>query len=263
MVVRSRVLAGWLHLGAPGDPRLFPAVSGWVLPHGVDTTLFNGAANLVPVFVGTNRDEGDEWMGAPSRSFARLMTARGAPTYMYIFSRVGDDSVNRQRGAYHSAEITFVFGRARPLQPSAGTTSYDGIATAHATRGAPTEAAVIVGFMLILAGFGFQVSAVPFHMWAPDAYEGAPQPLPASLSQPSQPWACAPLPPPFVLPLPPIAHELPSRSAAARGARHPRSPAPPTRRTGQAPRPANRRPVAAKGAVAAGRASASRPCSVL
>ncbi|MEP6550550.1 MAG: carboxylesterase family protein [Gemmatimonadales bacterium] len=121
----NKVLAASLHLGAPGDPRFFPAVDGWVLPHAVDTTLFNGAANLVPVIVGTNRDEGDEWMGAPSRSFARLMTARGAPTYMYIFSRVGDDSVNRQRGAYHSAEITFVFGRARPLQASAGTTSYD------------------------------------------------------------------------------------------------------------------------------------------
>jgi para-nitrobenzyl esterase len=47
------------------------------------------------------------------------------PTYVYMFSRVGDDSVNRKRGAYHSAEITFVFGRPRPLQPSAGTTPYD------------------------------------------------------------------------------------------------------------------------------------------
>jgi para-nitrobenzyl esterase len=42
-----------------------------------------------------------------------------------MFSRVGDDSANRARGAYHSAEITFVFGRPHPLQPSAGSTSYD------------------------------------------------------------------------------------------------------------------------------------------
>jgi para-nitrobenzyl esterase len=42
-----------------------------------------------------------------------------------MFSRVGDDSANRARGAYHSAEITFVFGRAHPLQPSAGSTIYD------------------------------------------------------------------------------------------------------------------------------------------
>ena len=64
-------------------------------------------------------------MGAPTRSFARLMSARGAPTYAYIFSRVGDDSANKKRGAYHSAEITFVFGRPHPLLPNAGTTAYD------------------------------------------------------------------------------------------------------------------------------------------
>jgi para-nitrobenzyl esterase len=96
-----------------------------VLPHAVDSALATGAGNLVPVIAGTNRDEGDEWMGAPTRSFARLMSARGVPTYVYMFSRVGDDSVNRKRGAYHSAEITFVFGRPRPLQTSAGSTAYD------------------------------------------------------------------------------------------------------------------------------------------
>ena len=64
-------------------------------------------------------------MGAPSRAFARLTSAKGVPTYLYIFSRVGDDSANRTRGAYHSAEITFVFGRPKPLLGSAGTTAYD------------------------------------------------------------------------------------------------------------------------------------------
>jgi len=106
-------------------PTFYPVVDGWVLAHSVDSALANGAANLVPVIAGTNRDEGDEWMGAPTRSFARLMSARGVPTYVYMFSRVGEDSVNRKRGAYHSAEITFVFGRPHPLQPSAGSTAYD------------------------------------------------------------------------------------------------------------------------------------------
>jgi para-nitrobenzyl esterase len=119
------LLAASLHIGRPGEPRFFPSVDGWVLPHAVDTALLEGKANLVPVIVGTNRDEGDEWMGAPSRAFARLVSAHGVPTYMYIFSRVGDDSVNRKRGAYHSAEITFVFGRSQPIQASAGTTAYD------------------------------------------------------------------------------------------------------------------------------------------
>ena len=119
------VLAASLHLGPPGEPRFWPVVDGWVLPHAVDSTLLRSAANIVPVIVGSNRDEGDEWMGAPTRTFARLISARGAPTYVYMFSRVGDDSANRARGAYHSAEITFVFGRPHPLQTSAGSTPYD------------------------------------------------------------------------------------------------------------------------------------------
>ncbi|MFL5483738.1 MAG: carboxylesterase/lipase family protein [Gemmatimonadaceae bacterium] len=119
------VLNASLHLGPAYSPRFFPVVDGTVLPHAVDTALMNGTANLVPVIVGTNRDEGDEWMAAPSRAFARLVTSHNVPAYLYIFSRVGADSVNQKRGAYHSAEITFVFGRPTPLQPSAGTTSYD------------------------------------------------------------------------------------------------------------------------------------------
>src|SRR5438445_493395 len=35
---------------------------------------------------------------------------------------------------------------------------------------------------LVLVGFAFKVSAVPFHQWAPDAYEGAPTPVTAFLS---------------------------------------------------------------------------------
>lgn len=108
-----------------GAPRFWPIVDGWVLPHPVDSALARGTANRVPVIVGSNRDEGDEWMGAPTRSFARLVSRGGVPTYVYMFSRVGEDSINQKRGAYHSAEITFVFGRPHPILESAGTTPYD------------------------------------------------------------------------------------------------------------------------------------------
>jgi para-nitrobenzyl esterase len=121
----DKVLAASLHVGPQGEPAFWPVVDGWVLPHSVDSAVLNGVANLVPVIAGTNRDEGDEWMGAPTRTFARLVSARGVPTYVYMFSRVGDDSANRARGAYHSAEITFVFGRSHPLQSSAGSAAYD------------------------------------------------------------------------------------------------------------------------------------------
>jgi NADH-quinone oxidoreductase subunit N len=41
---------------------------------------------------------------------------------------------------------------------------------------------VTVGIFLVLVGFAFKVSAVPFHQWAPDTYEGAPTPVTAFLS---------------------------------------------------------------------------------
>jgi NADH-quinone oxidoreductase subunit N len=40
----------------------------------------------------------------------------------------------------------------------------------------------IVGFLLVLIALGFKISAVPFHMWAPDAYEGAPTPVTAFMA---------------------------------------------------------------------------------
>ena len=40
--------------------------------------------------------------------------------------------------------------------------------------GRPLDPLLIVAMLMIVVGFGFQVAAVPFHLWAPDAYEGAP-----------------------------------------------------------------------------------------
>jgi NADH-quinone oxidoreductase subunit N len=41
---------------------------------------------------------------------------------------------------------------------------------------------LIVGIILMIAGFGFKIASVPFHMWLPDVYEGAPTPITAYLS---------------------------------------------------------------------------------
>jgi NADH-quinone oxidoreductase subunit N len=41
---------------------------------------------------------------------------------------------------------------------------------------------VLVAVLLVLVGFGFKVSAVPFHFWSPDVYEGAPTPITAFIS---------------------------------------------------------------------------------
>jgi len=42
--------------------------------------------------------------------------------------------------------------------------------------------ALLSGVVLIVAGFGFKLASVPFHMWVPDVYEGAPTPITAYLS---------------------------------------------------------------------------------
>ena len=63
---------------------------------------------------------------------------------------------------------------------AAGTTELAGIAEAlGAADGGPLG---LVGGLFLLAGLGFKISAVPFHFWAPDAYEGAPLPVAAFLS---------------------------------------------------------------------------------
>lgn len=67
-----------------------------------------------------------------------------------------------------------------------GTTSLYGIVNLYST-GAPLPVAMLVGcLLLILVGFGFKISAVPFHFWAPDVYEGAPTPVAGFLSTASK-----------------------------------------------------------------------------
>ena len=58
-----------------------------------------------------------------------------------------------------------------------GTTTFAGIAGSLQAHGAGLG--IVFGLVFILAGLAFKVSAVPFHMWTPDVYEGAPTPVTA------------------------------------------------------------------------------------
>ncbi|MEE8353577.1 MAG: NADH-quinone oxidoreductase subunit N [Dehalococcoidales bacterium] len=85
-------------------------------------------------------------------------------------------------GAIASAVLLYgmalVFG-------STGTTQFAEIAVAIQGLGASGVAdnpALVLGIVLIIAGFGFKIAAVPFQMWVPDVYEGAPTPVVAFLS---------------------------------------------------------------------------------
>jgi NADH-quinone oxidoreductase subunit N len=57
-----------------------------------------------------------------------------------------------------------------------GTTGFDGVATAFAGQ---INMGLLLGLVFVLAGLAFKISAVPFHMWTPDVYEGAPTPVTA------------------------------------------------------------------------------------
>lgn len=66
-----------------------------------------------------------------------------------------------------------------------GTTKLTGIAqsvAAFSAGGLVQSPALLVGIVLLAAGFGFKIACFPFHMWVPDVYEGAPTPITAYLS---------------------------------------------------------------------------------
>jgi NADH-quinone oxidoreductase subunit N len=58
-----------------------------------------------------------------------------------------------------------------------GSTSFAAIATAAKAVGAAQDIGLIIGLVFLLVGIAFKISAVPFHMWTPDVYEGAPTPV--------------------------------------------------------------------------------------
>jgi NADH-quinone oxidoreductase subunit N len=85
-------------------------------------------------------------------------------------------------GAVASAVLLFgmalVFGFTGQTQLGAIARSIQTMSLA----GVLSSPGLIAGIILMVAGFGFKIAAVPFHMWVPDVYEGAPTPITAYLS---------------------------------------------------------------------------------
>lgn len=63
----------------------------------------------------------------------------------------------------------------------AGTTRLYGMLDLMKLNGAP-QVGIVLAALMVLAGFAFKISAVPFHFWAPDVYEGSPTPVAGFLS---------------------------------------------------------------------------------
>lgn len=111
------------------------------------------------------------------------------PSYVLAGFRHGD------RRSSEAALKYVVFGAAASglmlygfslLYGLAGTLDLPGIGATVVARGLQggldTQLLVVVAVLLALAGFAYKIAAVPFHMWCPDVYEGAPTPFVAFLS---------------------------------------------------------------------------------
>jgi NADH-quinone oxidoreductase subunit N len=70
--------------------------------------------------------------------------------------------------------IAYIFG-------TTGTTNFDKLSFQLSTVGTPS-AAFTFGMLLVLTGIGFKIASVPFQIWAPDVYQGAPTPVTAFLA---------------------------------------------------------------------------------
>jgi NADH-quinone oxidoreductase subunit N len=75
----------------------------------------------------------------------------------------------------------FLYGLAL-LYGATGTTVLDRVGARLADTGLAGDPLAIAALALIVAGLGFKASAVPFHMWTPDVYEGAPTPITAFMA---------------------------------------------------------------------------------
>jgi NADH-quinone oxidoreductase subunit N len=104
---------------------------------------------------------------------------------LYVVAAINRDSVRSTEaglkyfvlGALSSGMLLYGISL---LYGFTGTVTFEGIARA-AAEGGPSYASLglVFGLVFLFAGFCFKVSAVPFHMWTPDVYEGAPTPITA------------------------------------------------------------------------------------
>lgn len=105
------------------------------------------------------------------------------PLYMLAGWRKGDVKSNEASMKYFILGVLstalLLYGMSL-LFGLTGEITFAGIA--EATTGLSEEPALVMAILFLMVGFGFKVSAVPFHFWAPDTYEGAPTPVTAYLS---------------------------------------------------------------------------------
>ena len=126
-------------------------------------------------------------MMASSRDLISVFVALellSIPAYLMVAWRKRDPKSNEAGLKYYLmgvfASAVMLYGMSLLFGVS-GTTVLSGIADSI-DAGNGSSSVMTLGIVFVIAGFAFKVSAVPFHTWAPDVYEGAPTPVTAFLS---------------------------------------------------------------------------------
>jgi NADH-quinone oxidoreductase subunit N len=105
------------------------------------------------------------------------------PLYLLAGWRKGDAKSNEASMKYFILGVLstaiLLYGMSM-LYGLTGEVTFAGLA--EATGSLAEEPLMVMAVLALIVGFGFKVSAVPFHLWAPDTYEGAPTPITAYLS---------------------------------------------------------------------------------
>ncbi|HQZ40810.1 MAG TPA: NADH-quinone oxidoreductase subunit N [Vicinamibacterales bacterium] len=98
---------------------------------------------------------------------------------VYILTGLRRDQVQSTEGAFKYfllgafASSFFLYGVAF-IYGVTGSTGLDRVGSVIAAQSMSGNVMILLGVGLMLVGFAFKIAAVPFHMWSPDAYEGAP-----------------------------------------------------------------------------------------
>src|SRR5215831_14345209 len=119
-------------------------------------------------------------------SAANLLMAYLSLEFVSLSSYVLTDHLRHNRRSGEAAMKYLIYGGVASgamiygmswLFGLAGTMDYAGMAARFSQLDAGSRAAFFLAVVLVLAGFGYKIAAVPFHMWAPDVYTGAPLPV--------------------------------------------------------------------------------------
>jgi NADH-quinone oxidoreductase subunit N len=98
---------------------------------------------------------------------------------VYVLTGIRRDQPASTEGAFKYfllgafASSFFIYGIAF-IYGISGSTSLDRVGSVMAAQSMSGNPMILLAIGLLIVGFGFKIAAVPFHMWSPDAYEGAP-----------------------------------------------------------------------------------------